>query len=221
MTDFLDNFSNAQIKLSNDQDEKPSPQKSSSLLNTLKGYIKLNPNDLDNNNTNENDSLKITTQSTLKNEDEGMLSKIKNIFQVEQSYTRFLICLFVGICLMFLSLMFLPMVIFSPQKFVLMFSMGSFITIYSFIFYYGTNEFMNMIFCHERRIYTISFILSLFVGFYFTFNPTYYIIALLCSGLQMIVMVIYVLSFIPGGKNGISFILSMMVLPIKKLFGIE
>ena len=80
MTDFLDNFSNAQIKLSNDQDEKPSPQKSNSLLNTLKGYIKLNPNDLDNNNTNENDSLIFSSQSTLKNEDEGMLSKIKNIF---------------------------------------------------------------------------------------------------------------------------------------------
>ena len=60
MTDFLDNFSNAQIKLSNDQDEKPSPQKSNSLLNTLKGYIKLNPNDLDNNNTNENENINRT-----------------------------------------------------------------------------------------------------------------------------------------------------------------
>lgn len=221
MTDFLDNFSNAQIKLSNDQDDKPSPQKSNSFLSTLKGYIKLNPNDLDSNNSNENDSLIFSSQPTIKNENEGMLSKIKNLFQVEQSYTRFLICLFVGICLIFLSLMFLPMVIFSPQKFVLMFSMGSFITIYSFIFYYGTNEFMNMILCNERRIYTISFILSLFVGFYFMFNPTYYIISLLCSGLQMIVMVIYVLSFIPGGKNGISFILNMMISPVKKLFGKE
>ena len=212
MTEPLDNFNNAQIKLSNDDDVQKTQQQSSSFFNTLKGYVKLNSSDPDN--SNENDPFFMPSTSTTET---SVLKKLQNVFQVEQSYTKFLIVLFVGLCLLFLSLMFLPMVVLSPQKFVFMFSLGSFITIYSFIFYYGTNEFMKMIFCQERRVYTISFLASLGIGFYFMFKPTYYIIALLCSGLQMVVMVIFVLSFIPGGKNGISFILNMMMTPLKNM----
>lgn len=212
MTDPLDNFNNVQIKLSNDDNtQNVQKQQSSSLFSTLKGYVTLNSNDTDN--SNENDPFISSTPK----ETSLFLSKVQNVFQVEQSYSKFLIVLFIGVCLLFLSLMFLPMVVFSPQKFVFMFSLGSFITIYSFIFYYGTNEFMKMIFCQERRMYTISFLASLGIGFYFMFKPTYYIIALLCSGLQMVVMVIFVLSFIPGGKNGIAFIINMMLAPLKNM----
>ena len=137
MTEPLDNFNNAQIKLSNDDDVQKTQQQSSSFFNTLKGYVKLNSSDPDN--SNENDPFFMPSTSTTET---SVLKKLQNVFQVEQSYTKFLIVLFVGLCLLFLSLMFLPMVVFSPQKFVFMFSLGSFITIYSFIFYYGTNEFM-------------------------------------------------------------------------------
>ena len=145
MTEPLDNFNNAQIKLSNDDDVQKTQQQSSSFFNTLKGYVKLNSSDPDN--SNENDPFFMPSTSTTET---SVLKKLQNVFQVEQSYTKFLIVLFVGLCLLFLSLMFLPMVVFSPQKFVFMFSLGSFITIYTFIIYYGTNESMKMIFCQER-----------------------------------------------------------------------
>ena len=102
MTEPLDNFNNAQIKLSNDDDVQKTQQQSSSFFNTLKGYVKLNSSDPDN--SNENDPFFMPSTSTTET---SVLKKLQNVFQVEQSYTKFLIVLFVGLCLLFLSLMFL------------------------------------------------------------------------------------------------------------------
>ena len=128
-----------------------------------------------------------------------------------------MIFLSVGVGFIFLSMLFLPVVLFSPQKFVFLSSLGSFMTIYSFIFYYGTNDFISMIF-GKRKLYSIGFLASIFLGFYFTYKPTYYLVSLLCSAVQMIVMVIYVLTFVPGGKGGIALILNMLISPVKNIF---
>lgn len=136
--------------------------------------------------------------------------KIMSYIEVETSYTTFLIVLGLGFFVLFMSLFFLPTIILNPQKFVSLFSLGSFIIISSFIFIHGTKAYFEMLFNEDRRIYTISYFLSIFVGMYFSNFTTIFFVSHLCSMLQLLIMIFFILSFIPGGQTGISFIISMI-----------
>ena len=174
----------------------------SSFINKIKNVVKI---------SSTNDKIEIENNNTL-------ISKISKCFEVEKSYTNFFILLFIGLGLIGFSFFFLPMAILAPKKFVSLFSLGCIVTITSFIFYYGTFDFLLMLFKKDRRLITIGFLLSIGIGLYFSFNPTYYIISLICTGIQMVVMVMFILSFIPGGKSGINLIISMITSPFKKIF---
>lgn len=136
--------------------------------------------------------------------------KIVSYIEVETSYTTFLIVLALGFFVIFMSLFFLPTIIIYPQKFVSLFSLGSFIIISSFIFIHGTKAYLEMLFNEDRRLYTISYFLSIFVGIYFSNFTTMFIVSHICSMLQLLIMAFFILSFIPGGQTGISFILGMI-----------
>ena len=174
----------------------------SSFINKIKNVVKI---------SSTNDKIEIENNNTL-------ISKISKCFEVEKSYTNFFILLFIGLGLIGFSFFFLPMAILAPKKFVSLFSLGCIVTITSFIFYYGTFDFLLMLFKKDRRLITIGFLLSIGIGVYFSFNPTYYIISLICTGIQMVVMIMFILSFIPGGKSGINLIISIITSPFKKLF---
>ena len=75
--------------------------------------------------------------SLLKNTLNFLVSKI----QVETSYLKFGIIFFTGIVIIIISFLFLPLIIITPKKFTLLFALGTFVTILSFIFYFGTNKF--------------------------------------------------------------------------------
>ena len=174
----------------------------SSFINKIKNVVKI---------SSTNDKIEIENNNSL-------INKISKCFEVEKSYTNFFILLFIGLGLIGFSFFFLPMAILAPKKFVSLFSLGCIVTITSFIFYYGTYDFLLMLFKKDRRLITIGFLLSIGIGVYFSFNPTYYIISLICTGIQMIVMIMFILSFIPGGKSGINLIISIITSPFKKLF---
>jgi hypothetical protein len=191
------------VKLSTDNENE---NVISGLFDKVKGYVKLSSSD----------------QENIKEENVGFLTKlknkIKNACEVEKSYSLFFIILFVGLGLIMLSLVFLPVVWISPKKFVSLFSLGSLITIISFVFIYGTSGYLEMLFSKSRFLFSTLFFLSIFIGIYFAFTDSYYIISLICAVLQFITVIVFVLSFIPGGGYGISFIKSMMLSPVYSLW---
>jgi hypothetical protein len=148
-----------------------------------------------------------------------LLGKIKNNFQevieVKTSYKSFFIVFFIGLFFILLSMLFLPLIAFSPQKFLSLFSLGSLIIILSFIFMYGTTEYFNMLFKRERLIYSFVYFLALTLGIYSAYVKDSYILSLVSVALQFITVIIFCLSFIPGGSTGISFILSILKSPFK------
>ncbi len=148
-------------------------------------------------------------------------SNITNTFEVQTNYKAFFIVLAVGIIFLIFSLMSLPFMILFPQKFLSLFSIGSIVTLSSFIFIYGTVKYLKMLFEKSRLPYTIAYIVSLFLGFYFAFIKEYFLYSIICAVVQMITLVIFSLSFVPGGNTGITFILELLVKPIKKLFNKE
>lgn len=178
----------------------------SNIFQKVKGYVKLGTND-EESNLNVDQNLPFMERAK---------KKILDIIEVEKSYTLFFTFIAVGIGLIFLSLLFLPMAVLAPQKFVSLFSLGSFVTLISFIFIYGTSAYLGMLFSSSRAIFSTLFIISIFLGLYFCFfNQTYYLIALFCALIQLITLIIFTLSFIPGGSMGISFLTNMLMSPAR------
>ena len=161
-------------------------------------------------------------EDTNASENSGMLNKLKNnvkeTFEVEKSYKYFFIFIIVGIGLIFLSLLFLPAVVFFPQKFVGLFSLGSLIVLSSFIFIYGTGGYLELLFSRSRITFTIMYIASICVGIYFSFIKNYYIISLISALIQMVTLIIFTLSFIPGGQTGINFMFGLLKSPFSALW---
>lgn len=137
-------------------------------------------------------------------------------FEVEKSYTIFFIILFLGMGVIMLSLMFLPLAVINPKKFVSLFSLGSLLIIGSFIFIHGTRDFCGMLFSKTRWVLTTLFLTSIATGVFFSFYGNYFIIAYICSIFQFITLVTFVLSFIPGGGMGINFIWNLIKSPFSR-----
>ncbi len=199
----------ANLESGNTTSTDNTPSTVSNLLNTVKGYVKLG-SDEENTNTNN------TPENT------GYFNSFKNTIsktiEVEQSYKTFFIVLSVGVGLIIFSLLFLPIVWIAPKKFVSLFSLGSLTTLISFIFLQGTKAYFDMLFSKSRALFSVLFISSIFLGVYFAFNDTYYLISLICAIVQFITLIVFALSFIPGGSHGISFITSMLMSPVMGLW---
>jgi hypothetical protein len=151
----------------------------------------------------------------------SMLSKIsKNVkesIEVEPSYKTFFLVLSIGIFFVLFSMMFLPFLVISPQKFLTFFSIGSFLVLISFIFIQGTTTYLKTLFYSDRKLYTFSYLLSLILGLYFAYFKGYYIITLISALIQVVMLIVFILTFIPGGRTGIGFLYEMLKTTIKAL----
>ena len=170
---------------------------------------------LNNNNNNENNFFSQFRNINFNNTNQINLPRFLN---VEKNYKRFTLCLIIGLIFLFFSIISLPISLFNPSRFISTFSLGSLIIIFSFIFHYGSQEYFSIIFSRERRKFTISYLCSLFIGFYFMMNPTYYLISFGCNLIQFIILIMFVLTFIPGGERGIEFFLNNFLLSYVKKF---
>jgi hypothetical protein len=155
-------------------------------------------------------------------ESTSMITRVRNevvsSIEVEPNYKTFFIVLAVGLGLIAFSLLFLPFVIFSPQKFLSLFSLGSIVVLASFIFIYGTSEYFKMLFEKSRLVYSATYIVSILLGLYFAFVMESFLFSLICVGVQFVTLMIFVLTFIPGGSTGISFILETLKAPVMRMF---
>ena len=171
-----------------------------------------------NNNNNNNDNNNFFSQFTNINFNNTNQINLPRFLNVEKNYKRFTLCLMIGLIFLFFSIISLPISLFNPSRFISTFSLGSLIIIFSFIFYYGSQEYTSIIFSRERRKLTISYLCSLLIGFYFMMNPTYYLISFGCNLIQFIILIMFVLTFIPGGERGIEFFLNNFLLSYVKKF---
>lgn len=179
------------------------------IFGKFKSYVKL-PND---------EEANIAEIEASKSCTEKLKENFTNFFEVEKSYKFFFIFFSVGIGIIFFSFLFLPIVILAPTKFVSLFSLGSFVTLLSFVFLYGTGDYLNLLFSKERYFFTFLFLFSIFIGFYFAVVRPYFLIALICVGIQFVTLLVFCLTFIPGGGIGINLVFSMVLSPFKKIWG--
>ena len=145
-----------------------------------------------------------------------MANAIIEKVEVEKNITVFISLLGIGCFLICLSIFLLPLIITSPSKFSMCFALGSILILVSFLFYHGTKNYIMKLFDKKRFVITILFICSIFLGFFFSIGKHYFI-SLLCSLFQLISLILFVLTFIPGGKYGINCIKRRMSSPFIKV----
>jgi len=137
--------------------------------------------------------------------------------EVKRNLTVFLCLLGLGCLLLFFSLLLIPFIITSPSKFSMCFALGCTLVLISFLFFHGTKNYVLKLFDKKRFTITILFISSILVGIIFSIGR-HYIISVLCSLFQLVSLVLFILTFIPGGKKGINYIKRQATSPFVKVF---
>ena len=110
------------------------------------------------------------------------------------------------------------MIITSPSKFTLCFSLGSILIIVSFLFFHGTKIYFQKLFKKDRFVISILFLVSIIVGCVCSIKK-YYLICIICSIIEMFSLVLFLVSFVPGGgKFGIKCLKNIFTSPFRKIF---
>lgn len=196
------------------KEENDNSLSNSNIMGKVKSFFNFGNQPAENQNTSTTIQNSPEDPDSLKNK---IMKKLQDNIEVEKSYQTFFILLLVGLALLCLSLMFLPVIILSPYKFVSCFSIGSLLILISFIFVYGTKSYFETLFSKSRFLFTLLFLGSIILGLVFAWSQ-YFFFSLICSFFQLVTLIVFVLSFIPGGKNGISLIGRMLSSPFLNMW---
>mmetsp|Transcript_566 Transcript_566/g.776 ORF Transcript_566/g.776 Transcript_566/m.776 type:complete len:246 (+) Transcript_566:86-823(+) len=112
----------------------------------------------------------------------------------------------------------LPMITFRPQKFALSFTFGSLTFMGSFGILTGPAAHFSSMLTAERLPFTVVYVASMLSTLYFTFTvggPSGYVLVLGASGCQLLALLWYLISFLPGGSAGLSMLLRGMAQILK------
>ena len=232
-----EDLQNQSIKINDDPStasigSKPQndPGAVSNFINGFKNFIKpkIKSTDIEKDNQELNtidtdiNSSKMTNSSIssdLKEESckDRIANKIINTIEVERNIGVFVALIGIGSILICFSLFLIPFIITSPKKFSFCFAVGSIFILVSFLFLVGTRRFITKLFENKRLFISITFILSIFIGIGFSLGKHYFI-SLICSFIQFFSLIMFILTFIPGGRVGINCIKRTLTSPFTKIF---
>lgn len=100
-----------------------------------------------------------------------------------------------------------------PQKFALSFTFGSILFMGSFAILKGPMAHLKSLFVREQILFTTIYFMSIFMTLYLTFTyggASGYVLVMGASGCQLMALLWYLISFLPGGSAGLSIVLSAM-----------
>jgi hypothetical protein len=145
-------------------------------------------------------------------------SSVDDLANSRERFTTFAILAGIGIVCMILAFTFLPIVIISPHKFALMFTLGSGLMILSFSFLRGHSAFIKHLSSMDRLPFSASYLTSLVGTLYCSLVMGSYILTLIFSLIQVVALAYFLVSYIPGGTSALTFIGSMIGNGVKGLF---
>lgn len=94
---------------------------------------------------------------------------------------------------------------------------GSAFILVSFLFFYGTKNYVLKLFDKKRFLLSILFISSIIIAIIFWFINNYFL-SLLISIFQVLCVVLFGLTFVPGGQKGITYVKKKISSPFVKIF---
>lgn len=159
---------------------------------------------------NENQEQPKTCKDKVAN---AIISKV----EIEKNRTVFFSLLAIGSFVLCINLMMIPLIITSPSRFSMTLAFGSLFIVISFLFYYGTKNYVLKLFDKKRFLLTILYLSSIILAFIFWFCDNYFL-SLISSIFQLFCFVLFGLTFIPGGQGGIKYIKKKVSSPFVKIF---
>lgn len=115
----------------------------------------------------------------------------------------------IGCLMMSLAFCFLPMIVFAPQKFALLFTLGSLCFLGSFSALRGHSAFLRHLLTRERLPFTSTYVLSMTGTLWASLIYRSYLLAIAFSAIQVSALSWFLLSYIPGGKRALGFVSGM------------
>ena len=149
---------------------------------------------------------------------QNLLSKLSEKVQVQQSYKYFIIFLLLGLLLLFFALLCIPFVLFNPGKLLRLLSFGNIFIMFCFLFYYGSKDFFAFLIDQKRTGIMFSHLLGLFFSLFVSIFIGGYFLQLLLDIILSITTVMFILTLVPGGQEGIAGIKRMLISPLLLLF---
>ncbi|KAJ7777510.1 Got1/Sft2-like family-domain-containing protein [Mycena maculata] len=111
-------------------------------------------------------------------------------------------CLIGAAVCFFVAFLTLPFLVLPgrPRKFALSFSLGSLLVMFGFSVLIGPINHIKHLVSAERLPFTLVYFSSLGLTLYFALGPHSYIGSIVCSVVQVLALVSYVLAYFPGGS---------------------
>lgn len=135
-----------------------------------------------------------------------------------QRYLAFGVCLVASAFLFMLAMLHLPLVVLRPGKFVVPYCMASLFIFTSFGFLHGFVSYTKHLFSPSRLIYSLWFMGSTAGTLYSALSLHSYLLTVIMALVQMAAVIVFLVSYVPGGSTGISFVSSMLTSSIKSRF---
>lgn len=114
-----------------------------------------------------------------------------------------------GCFLMSLAFFFLPMVVLAPQKFALLFTLGSLCFLGSFSALRGHSAFLRHLLSRSRLIFTATYAMSMVGTLWASLIYRSYLLAIAFSAVQVSALSWFLVSYIPGGRRALGFVTNM------------
>eukprot|EP00245_Coleochaete_scutata_P012553 TRINITY_DN488_c0_g1_i2.p1 TRINITY_DN488_c0_g1~~TRINITY_DN488_c0_g1_i2.p1 ORF type:complete len:231 (+),score=39.15 TRINITY_DN488_c0_g1_i2:72-764(+) len=125
-----------------------------------------------------------------------------------------------GVFFLFIAFtLFLPAIVLMPQKFAITFTLGCMFIMGAFFVLKGPAAQLKHMLSMERLPFTGAFVGSMLGTLYASLVLHSYILSVLFSGVQVMALAYYALSYFPGGSAGLKFLSSMVMSTVLKCFG--
>ncbi|KDR21649.1 protein transport protein SFT2 [Zootermopsis nevadensis] len=122
-----------------------------------------------------------------------------------QRITGFCLCILLGLLCFVLAAMYTPVLLLKARKFALLYTMGSLFTICSFSFLWGPLNHLQHLFSRDRLPFTAAYFGTLFATLYFALQVQSTPLTVLCAVGQIVALLWFLVSYIPGGQTGLQF----------------
>ncbi|KAK2143484.1 hypothetical protein LSH36_838g01011 [Paralvinella palmiformis] len=123
----------------------------------------------------------------------------------QQRVIGFITCLLLGTFCMSLAGLYVPFLLLKARKFALLYTLGSLFIISSFALLWGPTNHMKHLLSAQRLPFTTAYFGSMFATLYFSMWLRSTIFTVLFAVLQILALVWYIVSYIPGGQTGLRF----------------
>uniref|UniRef100_A0A1B6KXL4 Vesicle transport protein n=1 Tax=Graphocephala atropunctata TaxID=36148 RepID=A0A1B6KXL4_9HEMI len=133
-----------------------------------------------------------------------------------QRIVGFCLCVCMGIFCFGLSALYIPVLLLKARKFALLYTMGSLFFMCSFSFLWGPLNHLRHLFSKERFWFTLSYCGTLTATLYCSLVLISTPLTLVCAVAQVIALLWFLVSYIPGGHSGMLFFTKLFTSSVSK-----